>query len=188
MDTEIEYKLMCYKAKEIQDSWNPTKGDYMVSVATYCCDAKSKCNEKNVCKQCLEMSNVYVVSGETYFVEEIGGRHWFFGGHPCVRGSGHMMNGTSCYVMTKTGHSEVVDNFNSSSQDKMLWLPRQDQIQAMFWDGLCEHAKVRHFIKWLDTASYSPYTDTLEMLWLMCYMNAKYNKKWNETSNVKEWE
>lgn len=187
MDMSIIYKLMCYKAKELQSQWNPEVGDFMSTKGSYCGDVV-ECNETNLCEECLEMSNVFVISGEFTFVEETGGQHWFFGGSPCARGGGNRMNDTYCFTMTRSGFSGVVNEFDVSSKKEKIWLPRQDQVQQMFLSGLTEHGKIRKFIEWLDTATYSPYTYSLEMLWLMFYMHSKYQKKWNATSNIQEWE
>lgn len=188
MDTSLKYKLMCYRAKEIQDSWNPQIGDYMVAVASYCSDDESNCDEDKSCDDCLESSNTYVISGQTDFVEEIGGRHWYFGGHPCVIGYGDKMNSTLCYTMTKTGNSKIVNDAICSSKDEMLWLPRQDQIQKMFLRGLTYPARVERFVEWLNTATYNAYTYSLEMLWLMYFMEIKYKKIWKNRSDIKRWE
>jgi hypothetical protein len=188
MDTKLEYRLMCYKAKELQDIWNPKIGDYMITVASYCGNDDPHCTESKVCKDCLDMSNIFVISGQFDFVEEIGGRHWFYGGSPCVKGDGNRMNDSHCYIMTKKGNSTLVNQFLQSSQKQKTWLPRQDQIQEMFLNGLTNYTKVKVFTEWLDAATYNPHTYSLEMLWLMFYMELKYNKQWNPISNVKEWE
>lgn len=187
MDASTIYKIMCYKAKELQSKWNPKVGDFMSTKASFC-DEEDECSKNNVCEDCLEMSNVFVISGESTFVEEIGGQHWFYGGSPCVKGDGNRMNDTYCFTMTRSGHSEIDQYYASSPEDK-IWLPRQDQLQQMFHPGLTNHYKLRYFIEWLDTAAtYNPYTYSLEMLWLMFYMHSKHQKKWNATSNIQEWE
>jgi hypothetical protein len=176
---------MCYKAKELQDSWNPKIGDYMVSTASYCGNDDPNCDESGICKECLEMSNIYVISGQFDFVEELGGRHWFYGGSPCVKGDGNRMNDTHCYVMTRKGNSMLTNRFLQSSQKQKTWLPRQDQIQEMFMTALNSYSKTKEFVKWLDTEIYNPFTFSLEMLWLMFYMEQRYNKRWDAV--VKEW-
>jgi hypothetical protein len=187
MDTSVKYRIMCYKAKEVQQLWSPTEGDFMVAKASYCGE-NDECSEDNVCTECLEMSNIFVISGGFTFSQELGGQHWFFGGSPCVRGGGNRMNDTYCFTMTKSGHSGVVSKFDVSSQGEKIWLPMQDQLQQMFLTGLTEHYKVRYFIEWLDEdARYNPFTYSLEMLWLMFYMQRKQGKKWDATSNIQEW-
>lgn len=187
MDTSTTYKIMCYKAKALQSTWKPEVGDFMSTKGSYCGDG-DECNEKNVCEKCLKMSNVFVISGEFKFVEEIGGQHWFYGGSPCVKGYGNRMNDTYCFIMTRSGHSEINAYYTSSPEDK-IWLPRQDQLQQMFHQGLTDHYKLRYFIEWLDAdANYNPYTYSSEMLWLMFYMQSEHQKKWNATLNIQEWE
>jgi hypothetical protein len=91
---------MCLKAEEIQQQWNPQIGDYIIAKASYCCDEDDNCNDIFPCEDCLRMSNEYVISGKYYFHESVGGTHWYYGGHSCVRGLGNRMNSTSCYVRT----------------------------------------------------------------------------------------
>ena len=73
--------------------------------------------------------------------------------------------------------------------DALIWLPRQDQLQAMFLQGLAECAKVRAFIEWLDThATYNAHHSTLEQLWLKYYMYEIHHKAWNALLNIRDWE
>lgn len=183
MDLGKKYRIMCYKSQEIQDKWTPTEGDFMLSLASYC-----DCNKESICDECLEMDNVYVISGEYSFVEEVGGKHWLYGGTPCVRGDGNRLNDTYCFTMTRTGYSEITNEFYRSSVKDHLWLPRQDQIQDMLLKGLANVSKLVYFTQWLKTATYNPHTYSMEMLWLMYYMEEVHNKKWNAFSNVMNWE
>lgn len=186
MDTSLEYRLMCLKANEIQQQWKPEDGDYMVSKASYCGD--DDCNEDTPCSSCLKMSNLWVISGQYNYHESVGGSHWFFGGSACSKDGGNRANDTHCFIMTNTGHSEIGHRFNTVSKNKMLWLPRQDQLQSLFWNGLTNVHKIRRFTEWLQTATYNPYTESLESLWLKCYMEEVHHKEWNAISNIKKWE
>lgn len=188
MDKSAEYKLMCLKAPEIQEIWRLQDGDFMVSVCSYCGKESEKCTESLPCKRCLEMCNTWVISGHHRGHESISGDSWFFGGSPCVRGAGNLMNETYCFVMNESGTSRFADTFHTSKKSEMLWLPRQDQIQEMFLGGCTGVGKINFFLEYLQVASYNPHTTSLEQLWLMYYMGFKHNKQWNETSNVKEWE
>jgi hypothetical protein len=189
MDTSKEYRWMCLKAKELQENWTPSIGDYIISKCGYCYDDDKECTKEEPCIDCLKMDNTYVISGQYNYNASIGGTHWFFGGTACVKGDGCMCNDTSCYIMTESGHSTIQHDLFVSAKNKMLWLPRQDQIQDMFLNGLTNPYKVKEFIKWLDTkASYNTFTYSLEMLWLMFYMYKVYNKKWNAISNILNWE
>jgi hypothetical protein len=51
--------------------------------------------------------------------------------------------------------------------------------------ALNSYSKTKEFVKWLDTEIYNPFTFSLEMLWLMFYMEQRYNKRWDAV--VKEW-
>lgn len=188
MDTSAIYKVMCQRATELQSNWKPQEGDFISTTASYC--DEGNCSEQNLCLECAESSNTFVISGQFDYAKDVGGTHWFFGGHGCVRGDGNRINSTACYVMTKDGFSTIYPNsFESSSQKEKIWLPRQDQLQSMLWSGLTDVGKIREFIDYLDTeAEYNPHTDSLESIWLGLYMRLKHNKKWNRISNVLQWE
>ena len=190
MDLKIEYRTMCMNSPEIQSKWKPEVGDFMLTKSTYCDeDDENDCTENKPCPDCLEMGNVYVISGKYDYAESVGGTHWFFGGSACIHGDGHRCNDTQCYIMSESGFSTIQPSPFKCSKEDMLWMPRQDQIQSMFLNGLTDHYKVRYFIQWLDTeAEYNAHTYSLEMLWLMFYMNKVHHKQWNPMSNVKKWE
>lgn len=189
MDNSIEYRWMCYQAKELQKQWKPQIGDYIISKCGYCYDEDNKCTHDEPCIDCLEMDNTYVISGQFDYNTSVGGTHWFFGGGACVSDYRCKCNDTFCYVMTEDGHSDISDDLHTSTKNEMLWLPRQDQIQSIFLNGLTKTYKVKAFIEWLDIkAEYNAYTYSLEMLWLMFYMYKVYNKKWNAISNILQWE
>jgi len=190
MDLSIEYRSMCLQAQEIQDNWNPLKGDYMISKASYCGSNDEGCTEEYPCIDCLEMDNTYVISGQYNYHESVGGTHWFFGGHACVKGDGNMCNDTACYIMTNNGHSTISHELFTSNKTKMLWLPRQDQIQAMFLNEITPSFKIRKFINFMDWLDHEiKYYDTslfsLEMLWLIYFMYKTYNKEWD--INKQKW-
>lgn len=187
MDTGLEYRLMCLRATELQENWIPSKGDYMVAKASYCY-RKSKCTEDVPCNDCLKSSNIYVVSAQFDYHESVGGTHWYFGGSNCGRGHVNYGNSTQCYVMANERYESKDKDHTVYAVKEHLWLPRQDQIQQMFWNGLTDIYKVRHFLRWSKKASFNYYATSLEELWLMCYMEEVYKKKWNKISNIKEWE
>ena len=188
MDTNNEYRTMCINSPEIQSKWNPAEGDFMLTKSSYCNDF-DECTDNIPCPECLEMGNVYVISGKYDFHESIGGTHWFFGGSSCVKGEGNICNDTYCFIMTESGYAKNHSKLYTSSKDDKVWLPRQDQIQSMFLSGLTESYKVRRFLEWLnEEAEYNPHTYSLEMLWLMFYMFEIQDKAWNATSNIKKWQ
>ncbi|WP_237163329.1 hypothetical protein [Paenibacillus sp. BIHB 4019] len=92
------------------------------------------------------MANVYVVSGRFDYHESIGGTRWYFGGGNCVRGYGNRINSTSCFVMNRTGESDGDKDYQTSNIKDMIWLPRQDQLQELFWDDLTKETKIHNFI------------------------------------------
>lgn len=189
MDFSKEYRLMCYKSKELQNSWNPQMGDYMFCKVGYC-EEENVCSDDSPCPECLNRGNIYVISGKYDYCKSIGGTHWFYGGDLCSRDGGNIANETECYVMTADGKHHDLCNFQVGKKSDKIWLPRQDQLQNMFLEGFSQHYKARRFIWWLDegVVEYNPHTYSLEMLWLQYYMYLKFNKTWNAISNIKRWE
>ena len=188
MDTTLDYRLKCLKSKEIQEEWYPQMGDYMVALASYC-----DCEEKEPCSKCLEMSNVFVISSQFDFNESVGGTHWFFGAGTCIRGEGIKCNSTYSHVMTESGDSEVENEFYICSKNKMLWLPRQDQIQSMMLNNYnkTDVGILYSFTDWIENnikinELYPSSSYSLEELWLMYYMYTNYNKIWNNKDWVEE--
>jgi len=194
MDTSKEYILMCKKAIEIQGKINENKnkdifgilqerglkrGDYIV-IQKYDIFAEYEERWKEIITNTHvdfvvineeDRENFYLQGIENYSHELLGmiRKNAVYFSFPCWE------NGEDdlCYTSGKY----------------VYWLPRQDQIQSIFLNGLTEHNKLRKLIEWLDSkAEYNPYTYSLEMLWLMFYMYEKHNKKWNPISNIKEWE
>jgi len=189
MDLNLEYRLMCLEASEVQNNWKPEVGDFMLALAPYCSDDNKSCTDNKPCSNCLEMDNHYVISGKDNFAKSIGGAHWFFDGSACVKGEGNICNDTHCSIMTESGYSTIVPSPFRCSKEDMLWLPRQDQIQAMFLNGLTNIYKIKRFIGWMDIeVTFNTHTYSLEMLWLMFYMDQVHSKQWNPMENVKRWE
>ena len=189
MDLKIEYRLMCLSAPEIQNNWNPDVGDFMLTKSTYCDEGENDCTENKPCSHCLEMGNVYVISGKYDYAQSVGGTHYFFGGGACVNDGGHTCNDTYCSIMSESGFSTIHPSPFKCSKEDMLWMPRQDQIQSMFLNGLTNIYKLKRFIRWLDIeVTFNTHTYTLEMLWLMFFMDKVHFKQWNSMGNVKKWE
>ena len=72
------------------------------------------------------------------------------------------------------------DEGNNYFTEKLVWLPRQDQIQSMFVKDLTGYSKIKSFMRWIDSNIQYTHEDySLEILWLMCYMDLYHNKKWS---------
>jgi len=193
MDTSKEYILMCKKAIEIQGKINEDKnkdilgilqerglksGDYVV-IQRY--SALSEYEERwkeSVVNIHVDFKVVNEEDRENFYLQGIENySQWPFG-----------IKRNAVYFEFPCWDIDE-DDLCYTSGKYVYWIPRQDQIQSMFLNGLTEHNKLRKFIEWLDSkAEYNPYTYSLEMLWLMFYMYEKHNKKWNPVSNIKEWE
>ena len=63
-----------------------------------------------------------------------------------------------------------------------IWLPRQDQLQEMYLDGISEDRFVTldRFLNFVDSGNRGW---SFEQLWLAFVMKEKFNKTWNG----KEW-
>ena len=66
---------------KIQKNWKPQEGDVIVGCT----------------------GNVFVISGESNLVKELGGTLFFFGGHMCNRDGGIILNETACFTMNESG-------------------------------------------------------------------------------------
>ncbi len=66
----------------------------------------------------------------------------------------------------------------------VIWLPRQDQLQEMLWQGLDEY---EHWIQKLyDFILDLPFEPmSMEQLWLAFIMKEKYNKIWDKDKWLK---
>lgn len=63
---------------------------------------------------------------------------------------------------------------------KILWLPRQDQLQKMVWDN--QASDIMNICGLLDRLQHMPIgfdCRSMEQLWLAFVMHEKFNKKWN---------
>ena len=85
------------------------------------------------------------------------------------------------YVLRRTDNQELYDN----QKDKLIWLPRQDQLQEMmkFSDVRQEMEYFYGFCAGWSTSE-MPYK-SLEQLWLAFVMSEKYQKRWNKEKE--EW-
>lgn len=108
----------------------------------------------------------------------------------------------SCFILCSSKRDDTAriasqDNRGlSTTWDKLIWLPRQDQLQDMivnhggFYKGLSSFGKVfrrlDNFHSSVDTAhKYYGQFDSMEQLWLAFVMKEKYSKLWNGNDWVK---
>lgn len=87
----------------------------------------------------------------------------------------------------------VSDWVKEEELSKLIWLPRQDQLQEMIEiDEYLLENKTRglrlaeHCEGWCLSDKYMEQFETMEQLWLATVMKEKYNKQWNPEN--KEWE
>lgn len=88
--------------------------------------------------------------------------------------------------------------------DKVVWLPRQDQLQDMVWNKYCidnsrqsysGHERTEALVRWINDAfhnwnfnadkphehSYKLNCDSMEQLWLSFVQDVLYQKVWDST-------
>ena len=58
-----------------------------------------------------------------------------------------------------------------------LWLPRQDQLQAMVWEGSNTRSMVMQFADWLEYET-NYRRESMEQLWLVFVMFELHSKRW----------
>jgi len=194
MDTSKEYISMCKKAIEIQGRINENKnkdilgvlqkrglksGDYVVIQKYSVLSEYEESWKESVVNIHVDFIVVNEEDRENFYLQGIENySQWPFG----------IVKKNAVYLLFPCWE-DGEDDLCYTSGEYVYWLPRQDQIQSMFLNGLTESHKVRKFVEWLDSkAEYNPHTYSLEMLWLMFYMYEKHNKKWDVISNIKEWE
>ncbi len=74
------------------------------------------------------------------------------------------------------------------STEKIIWLPRQDQLQEMLPNEPAWDYRFSAFSNWLDIEpglSIFNSVDSMEQLWLGYVMAELHGKKWNEEAWVK---
>lgn len=123
------YKLMCARADELQKAWVPSRGDWIIVKSSYC-NKPDICSEDFLCKKCIEMDNIYVVSEHFDYAESVGGRHIFYGGGLCIRGKGIFCNETQCFVASENENRKELANYNKNLLKDFLWIPTLIQLEG----------------------------------------------------------
>jgi hypothetical protein len=149
MDTSKEYIQMCRAAEEIQEVWIPTAWDYIF------------------CLNCIERDDDYekvvIISG---YETDLG-----FYGH----GVGEMGNEFYCSSDEVRLESLSEEEFKRTH----IWLPRQDQLQAMLVRDVWYLEQSFHcwFLECSGIKSGKPQY-SMEQLWLAFVMHELYGKVW----------
>lgn len=111
---------MAKALKEAGLKWEPKKGDAFTNGGV--------------------LANIHIISGESNFCEELGGKMWFYGGQLCSRDGGHFLNETTCYCMNEMGFKmDQLEVFRVASKQKMTWLPTLSDL-----------------LDWLESKGYIP--------------------------------
>ncbi len=82
------------------------------------------------------------------------------------------------------------DGYESIDPNLFIWLPRQDELQAMF-GGYGVRQLTQCFFRFAcsincDELEYTQIFTSMEQLWLAFVMKEKFKKKWNGTEWVSE--
>ena len=68
-------------------------------------------------------------------------------------------------------------------KDKLIWLPRQDQLQEMILANSPYYHKLRMLYEsWIKGLGFEKNFTSMEQLWLAFVMKEKYSKQWNGTN------
>lgn len=166
MDISPEYILMCEKAEEIQKQWKPQGGDWYLH------------DYRGSTKTTREFeTQIWGDEDKTWQRVEI----------LCYRPS------ESQNVLVSTdGEQSFCTSVAEQVRAHCIWLPRQDQLQAMFGDYLtCKnhiysagYNDNEYAMYFGESSSYWDKFSTFEQLWLAFVMKEKYGKCWNGT----DWE
>jgi len=155
MDFSKQYILMCEQAEELQDSWLPTYGDYVVS-AQHCLRNKK--------------SNPNLLIVQEYQYKDTFKKH--------IKKEEKLI-----YSFYKNGSRDVkhrVDKVWLPRQDQLQnILFVQKSVKACFWRDI--HGLSKDFYLY---AFQHPELKTFEQLWLAFIMILLYNKIFNSTEWV----
>ena len=94
------------------------------------------------------------------------------------------------YIMSEYGVDEDT-NEEWHRQSKVIWLPRQDQLQEMVKGDKHAHLLVYEFACWFHGSADPLYamagsshgvddTNSMEQMWLAFVMKERYNKVWRD--------
>ncbi len=170
---------MCAKAKELQENYIPSDGDYVIAKASYDSDFNVNCSDDNPCDECIVDDNIFVIDNHYDYAKSIGGTYWFFDGTLCSKDGGNIANDTCCSVITKTGKKNNLGLYSIYPLKDFLWIPKLNQLIKLltvskFYD---------YFVQSKGCIDESQ--NDLEINILMYLMKDKYNKYWNYEE--KQW-
>jgi hypothetical protein len=171
MDNLKEYISMCQKAKEIQELWEPSGGDWYVfdyrgTTGTFKEFEKSIWEDNDKQWQRIEILCYRPSSAKNFFIST---------------------NGDTSHVMSA----------KDMTKERAIWLPRQDQLQAMviLIGSVLNIPRLSEFCLWITTTGgidsfyhweYKRQFESMEQFWLAFVMKKKYQKIWNGTGWIKE--
>ena len=160
MDTSETYIKMCEKAEEIQNSWKPEGGDWIVF--DYRDTTKTS---KEFEKQAWGDDDKTWKRVEVLCYQPSELKDWWIG---------------------TTGKESLVKSSQDLTKEHCVWLPRQDQLQEMVptqiagtKPNLKMISEFTHFFDYWDTNGIPINLTTWEQLWLAFVMKEKYNKVWD---------
>jgi len=160
MDDSLEYIAMC-DCPEIQDIWEPAIGDWVSVREKVLWDGYNLCASKG---------DVTIVLG----LDERG-----YSGNPIIGDVDDIAFYPECSWK----------GFDDTPKENLIWLPRQDQLQAMYLAMMPAgtYTKVftliEEFYGHFEKYGYPSYAYSMEQLWLAFAMKTLHNKTWSGT----EW-
>jgi len=86
----------------------------------------------------------------------------------------------------KLRYALIVQSAKPETDKGWFQVYRQDQLQERLVDKFSIRDLLRHFYDFAKNTEITPWTDSLEQLWLMFLMSEHFDKIWN--CQKKEWE
>lgn len=153
MDTSEIYIKMCEKVEEIQKNWKPQVGDYIWRKYTLFGEEID-----NQIWEKDELKEIIIL----HFQSSVDG-YW-----------------SAC---NKDGEERIFKTPEDLYKKVSIWLPTQDRLQEIVWEGYDHIAKLHRLWELLNFAQ-KHYDNTghfasMEQLWLAFVMKEKFNKSWD---------
>ncbi len=129
-------------------------------------------------EQYIKMCDTEEVQSQRKRISEWDGKLWMF------NEDGDFITNAK---LARLGSERATRTTNGKNSPKLVWLPRQDQLQEMVGSGDKSFdigllfGKAFRFL--MD--GNCEYITSMEQLWLAFYMSEKYGKVWNGTGWVK---
>ncbi|TET47498.1 hypothetical protein E3J62_01320 [candidate division TA06 bacterium] len=86
----------------------------------------------------------------------------------------------------EAGEFREVHRAELKTEERIVWIPRQDQLQNLVVNNPIDGTKELHSFVTTDGPDYARKFDSFEKLWLAFVMKRKYRKLWNTVRWIEE--